>query len=119
MQKVLQQVSSSTGLHCSQHLHITGIGGEHDESCFRKISENRDHCVDSTQLWHLQIHQGDIRTMCAKLLDSLTTIRCFSHDHHIGLVGNDRDNALQENRVIINCHDSNFILFNTHGRTLL
>src|ERR1700723_3206835 len=53
--RTLQEVTGSAGFERSRGLHITGVGGQHDNSGLGKFATDRFDSSNSTQTRHLQI----------------------------------------------------------------
>src|SRR5262249_3067444 len=77
IQQVLQQVSAGPNFHSAEHLDVTSVCGQDNDSSFRKFFENRGHGVKATHLGHLQVHQDDVRTVCSELFNCLASIGSF------------------------------------------
>jgi hypothetical protein len=55
-----------------------------------KFAPNRNQGIDPVHLWHLQVHQSDVRPMRPELFDGLAPIRRFANQTHILLIGDER-----------------------------
>src|SRR5713101_6819093 len=89
-QQTLEQVRSSAGLEGTQHLDVSHVSRQNDDSSRGEFSANRDHGVDAVHFWHLQIHQGYIGTMFSELFDRLAAVRSLSNKFHVRLTGQKR-----------------------------
>ncbi len=107
MQKILQQISLCAGFEGSQHLHVTRIGRQHHDSCFGKLVSDRNECINTVHVGHMQIHQGHVGPVCPELLDRFASVRCLANQRHIVLIHDEPGYALAKNGVIVDGQNSN------------
>src|SRR5271157_218160 len=107
MQSILQQVSLSPCLECTENLYIAGVGRQHNNSCVGKLVANSNECVDAIHLWHLQVHQRDVGMERTELLDSLAPGGRFSYHNHVRLNANETGDPFAHKGMVINCENSN------------
>jgi hypothetical protein len=69
----------------------------------KKLPPNRDDRIDAVHLWHLQVHERDVRMVRPELLYSLAPIRCFADQSHIGFSTEEYGYALPYESMIVNC----------------
>ena len=69
--------------------------------------QNRDHGIDAIHHRHLQVHEGDIRTMGSELVDRLAAIGSLSNQFQIGLNGQQRGHTLAEEGMVVDREDAN------------
>ena len=134
MQGVLEQIGLRAGLERAQRLHIAGIGGQHDDARLRELAADRNDRIEPAHLRHLQIHQRDVGTVRAKLLDGLAPVGGLGDHLHVRLSSDQSHDALADERMIIHrkdpdgggfaAHDSlgasslRFVRQATHGQIL-
>src|SRR5271165_830040 len=107
MQRTFQQVPPSASFDCSLHLGVPGIGSQHDDPRFRSFVANRDQRVQPAHYWHLEVHQRNVRMVCAKLLDRFTSIRCFAYNAHVHLTSDEISNTLTDNWMVVGHQNPN------------
>src|ERR1700693_2560092 len=112
--ETLQQVSSSAGFDCAQYLDVSRIRRQNDDSRPREFLSNRDHGIETVHLWHLQIHQCDIRTMYSKLFDGLATVRSLGDQCHVRFSGQKRGHSLAEEGMIVDGENANGTPISAH-----
>src|SRR5690348_11885559 len=76
-QHALQQVTPGPGFDSARDLEIPGMGCQDDNSSFGELAANRADGVDTAHLWHLQIHERDVRMMLSKLFERLSAVSSF------------------------------------------
>src|SRR5215470_12556552 len=69
----------------TQYLHVSHISRQNNDARISKLAAKSDQRIETIHFRHLQIHQRDIWTMCAKLLDTFASICSLRHDPHVGL----------------------------------
>ncbi len=106
-QKTLEQVGSSAGFERAQHLNVSCVGRQNDNSRSREFPANRNHGIDTVHFRHLQIHQGHIGTMQSVLCDRLSSVGCLGNQCHVGLSGQKRGHALAEQRMVVDRENTN------------
>src|SRR5258708_6602032 len=95
-QKILEQVAASAGPERAQHLDVSGVGCQDNNSRPWEFAANRYDGVYTVHLWHLQVHQDHIRLMYSELLDRLTAIGSLCYEFHVGLSREELRNAIAE-----------------------
>src|SRR6202789_477275 len=108
MQQTFQQIRAGAGFESADDLDVTGVGGEDDEARVGKFSADGAHGVDACHAGHLQIHEHDIGPMQTKLFDGFKAIGSLADELQVGLIGNERGDALAQNRVIVDQGDANW-----------
>ena len=108
MQETFQQVGASAGFESADDLDVTGVGGEDDKARVGKFAADGAHGVDAVHAGHLQIHEHDIGPMEAELFDGLQAIGGLTDELQVGLIGNERGDALTQDRVIVDQGDANW-----------
>src|ERR1700677_810053 len=108
MQQTFQQIRAGAGFESADDLDVTGVGGEGDEARVGKFSADGAHGVDAVHAGHLQIHEHDIGPMQTKLFDGFQAIGSLADELQVGLIGNERGDALAQNRVIVDQGDANW-----------
>jgi hypothetical protein len=71
---ILQQAGPRAGFERPQDLLVPGVCGQYSDSRFGKFPANRDHRINTIHFRHLQVHQGDVRTVATELVDRLPPI---------------------------------------------
>src|ERR1700690_3091455 len=97
----LEHVRAGAGRESTLNLHVARKGGQNYDACFRKLGTDRKHGVDAAHIGQAQIHECYVRFVFAKTLNSVATIRCFSHQEHVRLISDYRSETLLEKRMII------------------
>src|SRR5258708_11516565 len=74
-EETLEQVGSSASFERAQHLDVSRVSRQNDDSRGREFAANRDHGIDAIHFRHLQIHQGYIMAMLSEFVDRLAAVR--------------------------------------------
>src|SRR5271157_55348 len=106
MQRILEQVGLSTGLERTQNLRIACVCRQHNHSGVGKFIANSNQRVKTVHFRHLQVHQRDVRTVRAELLDSLATIGRLAYYSHILLNANQPGDALAHDGMVVDRENS-------------
>src|SRR5258708_5039131 len=106
-QKTLEQVAASAGFERAQHLNVSRVSGQNNNSRRRKLPANRNHGIDAVHFRHLQIHQGYIRTMDSELFDRLAAVGSLGNECHVRLTGQEGGHALAEERMVVDRENAN------------
>src|SRR5262249_25668582 len=73
--------------------------------CIGKFGADGDGRFEPVHLGHLQVHQRYIGPMGPELPDGLAAIPAFSDELHVRLAGQERRDAVAEQRVIVHGQD--------------
>jgi hypothetical protein len=65
----------------------------HDDARLGIFAANGDDGIEPAHLWHLQIHQGDIRAVRAELLDPFPSVGGLGDHSHVRFSRDKRGNA--------------------------
>jgi hypothetical protein len=57
--------------------------------------------IDSVQVRHLQVHQGDVGALTPENFDGLTTVRSLADDYHVRFTLDDGGNAFAQYGMIV------------------
>src|SRR5258708_22232971 len=106
-QQTLEQIGSSARFECAQHLYVSRVSRQNNDSSRREFSANREHAVDTSQFGDLQMHQSHIRTMFSELFDRLAAIRSLSNKCHVRLAGQKRSDTLAEKGMVVHGENAN------------
>lgn len=115
MHIALEDVSASAGSQSTDHLNITAVGRENDDSGVREFFLDLCDCLGAIQIRHLKVHQGHFGTEPAKLFDRFRSGRSFSNDLHVGFGVHKGGDAFAEQRVIIHGEDPNDVRNGCHS----
>jgi hypothetical protein len=114
LNRILQEVSASAGLKRTQSLDVAGIRRQHDDSSVGKIGANRDDRIRAAHFRHLQIHQCQIGTMCAELLNRVAPVGALGNDQHVRLAGDEGLDSSPQQRMIVDGENPNRIGTGAH-----
>src|SRR5271165_2920219 len=103
--RIFQQVTLRSCFECPKNLYIAFVGRQYDDFRIRKFCTNRDDGIEAVHLWHLQVHQRDVRAMCTELLDCLTPIRGFCNQSQITFGTDEHSYALSYENMIVHCEN--------------
>ena len=82
---------------------------------FGKLATNRDKGVEAIYFRHIQVHQGDIRAVCAELLDGLTPIWSLGSQCHVRLNRQKPRDSLPHEGMVVNRQHPNLFRIGNHG----
>lgn len=107
MQSILEQVSPRASLQGALNLDVSRVGGEHDDAGIGEFPENGDHGIQAIHFRHLQVHEGYVGMVLAKLLDRLTPIRSFANELHIRLTTDEPGDSFSQDRMVVDRQNPN------------
>ena len=113
-QHVFQEVAVGACFECPVGLGVAAISGQHDNACVRKFPANCNNRFTATHDWHPQVHQRNVRTMSAELLDRVASISRFPDKDHVRLARENRSDPFAEYRMIVYGQNSNLISSSHH-----
>src|SRR3954451_9698239 len=106
-QKALQEIAASAGLDGPLDLDIADVGCEDDDAGTGGLPTDGVGGLNAVHFGHLQIHEGNIRTILTKKLDGFQAVARLSDQFHVGLFSYQGGDAFTENRVVIHAENSN------------
>ena len=75
----------------------------------RELSPNCDECVGAVGARESEIHEGDVRTMAAKLPRRFNSVGRLSDQYHVRLRSKYCAEPLAKNRVVFDAQNSNLV----------
>ena len=98
----LHDMRPSSGLQSGLRVQVAHERRNQNHASFRKLGLDRRHHFHSTGIMQPRIHQGDVRSMLAELLQRFGTAGCFRDKKHVRLVMDYRGHPFSKKWVIIN-----------------
>jgi hypothetical protein len=97
----LEQASGSAGFDGPGDLGVGPVGGQDDDSRVRELLANPKDGIPPVHERHLQVHEGDIRTVRAELLDGLAPVAGFRDHDHVRFALQERGDPFPKLRMIV------------------
>src|ERR1700730_4061202 len=104
---ILEQIGMGAGFERPQNLYIAGVGRQYNHLCIGKLISNHNERVNTVHFRHLQIHQRDIGTVSAELLNGLATIGGLSYYSDIRLNSKQTGDPLPYDRMVVDRENPN------------
>src|SRR5258705_13751753 len=117
MQEIFQEVRPGASFEGAQRLDVAGVRRQDDDVRLWKFAANRNDRIDTVHLRHLQVHQGDIRTVRAELLNRFTSVGRFGDQRHVRLTGDEARDPLAEERMVVDRNNPNRARLSAHDQT--
>src|SRR5215470_3702792 len=105
----LQHVTAGSGFKRTLNFHITGKGGQHDDTSFRELRPYRDDCVDATHVGKLQVHKRHVGHALRVAPDRFTATGGIPDQVHVVLTLDDGGKTFVQQRVVVNDQNANSI----------
>ena len=102
-----EQGAARASLQSPGHLDITGVRSQNDDPGLRKLTANSDHGLNATDVWHLQVHQRDVRMILLELLDCLGSGPGLRDHLHVRFIVDQPGYPIPQQRMIVRGQDSN------------
>src|ERR1700721_2975191 len=113
-QKALQQIRLHAGFERAQNLNVSLVGCQDDDACFRKFVTNCDHRFNTAHVWHLQIHQREVRPVIPELIESLTSRGSLGDQFHVRLTPDQEADASPQHRMVVNSENPDEVRTGVH-----
>src|SRR5271157_5310694 len=113
----LQQITARASFERAHHLDVASVRSENDYPGIGEFTADGDDRFDPAGVWHLQIHEGDVRLVPPELLDPLPSRRSLRDHLHVRFELNQRCDARAQKRMVVDREDSDRLRFSVHGST--
>jgi hypothetical protein len=105
----LEKVSACAGLEGAVDILVAVEGGKDNKPGLGKIFSDGLNRLNSTQLWHLEVHQGHVGPKSAEFFDSFQAVTDSGYYLKVVAGREESDQTLANHLMVFYQHDANWI----------